>query len=106
VSKDGKLYTFASLDANPITGTVFHCVDGGQGSLDTNGYDRGAKDFAHDVVLAAGHKGWKVTQKTITRPLAGGNVGEDKVPFDGTVYVLTVTRRDATPVARRITEGA
>jgi hypothetical protein len=72
----------------------FHCVDGGPGSFDTDGYDRGAKDFAHAVVLAAQQKGWKITEATVTRPVAEDhNVGEDGVKFNGTVYVLTVTRQ-------------
>ena len=96
MSIDGKLCPFANEEGR-LSLDFFHCVDGGQGSFDTDGYDRGAKDFAHDVALAAGQQGWRVTEDTITRPITGGNVGEDGVPFDGTVYVLTVaTRRQPT----------
>jgi len=91
VSVDGELYPFANPEGRRSL-DFFHCVDGGPGSYDTDGYDRGAQDFAHDVALAAGQKGWKVSEETITQPLTGGNVGEDGAPFDGTVYVLTVTQ--------------
>ncbi len=93
VSINGKLYSFFDEGSHFASGMhFFHCVDGGPGSFDTDGYDRGAKDFAHEVALATGQQGWKVTEETITRPLTRGNVGEDGVPFDGTVYVLTITR--------------
>ncbi|HEY6788200.1 MAG TPA: hypothetical protein VI365_12915 [Trebonia sp.] len=106
ISTSGKLYpladflahptNFPSYLANPKSMPVFHCIDGGPGSYDTEGYDRGARDFAHDVCLAAKNKGWNATEQTITRPPAAGDpdVGEDGVPFSGTVYLLTVTYGD------------
>ena len=93
VSIKGKLYTLFD-EGSHITSDMhfFHCIDGGPGSFDTNGYDRGAKDFAHEVVLAARQWNWNVSEKKITRPITGGHdVGEDGVKFNGTVYVLTVT---------------
>jgi hypothetical protein len=93
VSIKGKLYSFFDEGSHFQSDMhFFHCVDGGHGSFDTDGYNRGAKDFAHDVVLAAERMGWKVTEETITRSLTGGNIGEDDAAFDGTVYVLTVTK--------------
>ena len=93
-SVNGKLYPLAGKGSHAAKGaSVFHCVDGGPGSDGTNGYDRGAQDFAGDVVRAAHAKGWAATGKTVTRPVASGqNAGEDAAKFTGTVYVLTVTR--------------
>ena len=91
-SVDGKLYPLAGKGSHPASGaSAFHCIDGGPGSLGTNGYDGGAKTFAGDVVQAARDKGWTVTEKTVTRRAqAGQNTGEDGVKFSGTVYVLTL----------------
>jgi hypothetical protein len=94
VSNNGKLYTLFD-DGSHITSSTrfFHCIDGGPGSFSTNGYNRGAKDFADDVKAAALKQHWHVSLETITRPILGGqDVGEDGVTFDGTVYVLTVTK--------------
>jgi hypothetical protein len=94
VSVNGILYPFAN-EEGLLSPHFFHCIDGGKGSYDADGYNRGAKDFAHDVVLAAQQKDWKVTETTITRPVnsnPGKNVGEDGVQYNGTVYVLTVTK--------------
>jgi hypothetical protein len=54
---------------------------------------RGARDFANDVVAAGCKQGWHVRKSAITRSLKNlPDVGEDKVTFDGTAYVLTVTQ--------------
>ena len=89
----GKLYPLAGKGSHPASGaSIFHCINGGPGSLGTDGYDGGAKTFAGDVVQAARDKGWTVTEKTVTRPVAAGqDTGEDGVKFSGTVYVLTLT---------------
>jgi hypothetical protein len=93
-SVDGKLYPLAGKGSHPAKGaSVFHCVDGGPGSDGTNGYDRGARDFAGDVVRAARQKGWTATEKTVTRAIASGqDAGEDGATFTDTVYVLSVTQ--------------
>jgi hypothetical protein len=93
VSDKGKLYTFKSvLKHLSKSMKLFHCVDGGPGSYGTDGYDRGAKDFAGAVAAAARAWGWNVTEQTISRPVSEGhNVGEDGVKFNGTLYVLTIT---------------
>ncbi len=93
VSAKRKLYTLKSVVTHLTRGMkLWHCVDGGPGSFGTNGYDRGAKDFAGAVVAAARAWDWKVSEKAITRPITSGhNVGEDGVKFNGTVYVLTIT---------------
>lgn len=74
---------------------AYHCVDGGPGSLTSkypNGYDDGARVFAAAITSAARAKGWAVTQRVITRPVASGaSTGEGGVRFSGNVYVLTVT---------------
>jgi hypothetical protein len=93
-SVNGKLYPLTGKGSNPAKGaSVFHCVDGGPGSDNTNGYDRGGAVFAADVVQAARQKGWTAREKTVTRAIANGqDTGEDAAKFTGTVYVLTVTR--------------
>jgi hypothetical protein len=93
-SVNGKLYPLVGKGSHSAKGaSVFHCVDGGPGSDGTDGYDRGAKDFAGDVVQAARAKGWTASEKTLTRPVASGqDAGEDGAKFTGTVYVLTVTQ--------------
>jgi hypothetical protein len=87
-----KLFTLKSEDKHIKKAMKFwHCVDGGEGSFGSEGYNRGAKDFATEVAAAGRHWGWNVTLKTISRPIANGqDVGEDGVKFNGTVYVLTV----------------
>jgi hypothetical protein len=89
-----KLFTLKSEEKHVKSSMKFwHCVDGGPGSFGSDGYGRGAKDFANAVVGAARRQGWNVSEKTITRPITGGqDVGEDGVKFNGTVYVLTVTK--------------
>ena len=89
-----RLFTLRSKDKHPTRAMKFwHCVDGGPGSFFSDGYGRGAKDFAGDVIAAAHDWGWNVSEKKITRPVTGGHdVGEDGVKFNGTVYVLTVTK--------------
>jgi len=93
VSLNLKLFTLSSKDKHPTSAMKFwHCVDGGPGSFFSDGYDRGAKDFAGDVLAAAHAWNWNVSEHKITRPISGGHdVGEDGVKFNGTVYVLTVT---------------
>jgi hypothetical protein len=93
VSSKGRLYTLKSAYKHITKGMRFwHCVDGGPGSYGSDGYGRGAKDFAKAIVTAAGQWGWTVTRKTTTRPITRGHdAGEDRVRFNGTVYVLTVT---------------
>src|SRR6202012_1820099 len=45
------------------------------------------------IVKAAQGKGWKVIEKTVTRPVpAGQDTGEDGARFSGTVLVLTLPR--------------
>jgi hypothetical protein len=93
--KNGKLET-ASKDAGYAAlhpGKAYHCVDGGPGSFDTkhpDGYEDGAATFVAAIASAAKTKGWHFSQQVITvkRDAASGEGG---VPFDHTVYVLTVT---------------
>jgi hypothetical protein len=93
VSIGGKLYSFFDKGSH-ITSDMhfFHCVDGGAGTLHTNGYDRGAQDLTDAVAAAAHAWNWNVSVHAITRPISDGqDVGEDGAKFDSTVYVLTVT---------------
>ena len=72
---------------------VYHCVDGGPGSIHTahpDGYDDAAEDFAAAVGAAAKSRGWQASERTVTVPRRR-SAGEGGVPFGGTVYVLTVT---------------
>jgi hypothetical protein len=72
---------------------AYHCVDGGPGSIATahpDGYQDAARDFSAAVVSAARGRGWQASERTVTVK-RGGGTGEGGVPFDGTVYVLTVT---------------
>ena len=93
VSSKGKLYTLSSVLKHLSSSMkLYHCIDGGPGSKGTDGYNRGAKDFANAVAASARAWGWNATVQTITRPVPSGqNVGEDGVKFNSTVYVLTVT---------------
>ena len=93
--RDGKLQT---ASANKVyaalhSGSAYHCVDGGPGSIDTahpDGYDDGAQGFTAAIATAAKSRGWQVSQRAVTVK-RGTSSGEGGVPFDGTVYVLTVT---------------
>jgi hypothetical protein len=72
---------------------AYHCVDGGPGSIHgrhPNGYEDGAATFAAAAAEAARAEGWHCSQRTVTvtRP---DKAGEGGVPFNGDVYVLTVT---------------
>jgi hypothetical protein len=81
------------LDAALHPGDAYHCVDGGPGSVRTahpDGYQDAARDFSAAVVSAARSRGWQVSERTVTVP-RGASSGEGGVPFDGTVYLLTVT---------------
>jgi hypothetical protein len=74
-------------------GDAYHCVDGGPGSIHAkhpNGYEDGAATFVADVAAAAKAKGWHYSQRVVTVTRADTS-GEGGVPFNGDVYVLTVT---------------
>jgi hypothetical protein len=90
--------TLQTADANKAyaalhSGSTYHCVDGGPGSLHAShpdGYEDAARDFTAAVAAAAADKGWHVSQRTVT-VARGADAGEGGVPFNGAVYVLTVT---------------
>jgi hypothetical protein len=93
--KDGQLQpasdhkVYAALHPS----SAYHCVDGGQGSFHSahpDGYDDAAADFAAAIVSAGHKRGWQVSQRTVTVK-RGARSGEGGVPFNDTVYVLTVT---------------
>jgi len=72
---------------------AYHCVDGGPGSIHAkhpDGYEDGAATFVADVAAAAKAKGWHYSQRVVTVS-RGDTAGEGGVPFNGDVYVLTVT---------------
>jgi hypothetical protein len=74
-------------------GSTYHCVDGGPGSFHAkhpDGYNDAARDFSAAIVAAAHGHGWQVATRTVTVP-RGASAGEGGVPFDSTVYVVTVT---------------
>ena len=75
------------------SGSAYHCVDGGPGSIHTkhpDGYNDAAADFSAAIATAARGHGWQVTTRTVSVP-RGASAGEGGVPFDSTVSVLTVT---------------
>lgn len=76
------------------SGSTYHCVDGGPGSIRTkhpDGYDDAARDFSAAIVAAARGHGWQAATRTVTVP-RGASAGEGGVPFGSAVYVVTVTR--------------
>ena len=80
---------YAALHA----GSAYHCVDGGPGSFHAthpDGYNDAAMDFSAAIVAAAHGHGWQVTTRTVTVS-RGASAGEGGVPFNSTVYVVTVT---------------
>jgi hypothetical protein len=82
-------YDTAALEFQADPRKWWHCINGGAGSYGTDGYNRGATDFAQALVTAAQLKGWSVTETDITGPQAG--TGENEVSFGSTVHVVTVT---------------
>jgi hypothetical protein len=93
--RDGKLQT---ADANKgyavlHPGDVYHCVDGGPGSVTTahkDGYDAAAAAFSAAVAAAAKAHGWHVSERTASAA-RGASAVEGGVPFNAAVYVVTVT---------------
>jgi hypothetical protein len=93
--RDGKLQT---ADANKgyavlHPGQVYHCVDGGPGSVTTahkDGYDAAAAAFSSALAAAARARGWHVSERTASAA-RGASAGEGGVPFGAAVYVVTVT---------------
>ena len=77
------------------SGSAYHCVDGGPGSVTStypDGYNDGAQLFVSAVAAAARANGWTLAEQVITRQVtASADAGEGGVPFSGAVYVLTLT---------------
>jgi hypothetical protein len=74
--------------------SAYHCVDGGPGSIATrhpDGYDDAARDFAAAILAAAKSQGWHASERTVTVARRASS-GEGGVPFNDTVYVLTIAR--------------
>jgi hypothetical protein len=93
--RNGKLVPASTDEAYAAlhSGSAYHCVDGGPGSVATahpDGYADAARDFSAAVVSAAHGHGWQASERTVTVK-RGPSAGEGGVPFGGTVYVLTVT---------------
>ncbi|HSZ40266.1 MAG TPA: hypothetical protein VK817_09930 [Trebonia sp.] len=95
VAEDGGLRavsahkTYAALHPSK----VYHCVDGGPGSIDQavpDGYDDGAAGFADAIISGAESKGWHVSQQFVTVPRPQ-HAGEGGVAFSDKVDVLTIT---------------
>lgn len=91
-----KLLPAYELPIDKALGLAWHCIDGSQGSIGTDGYDRGAQDLVANIQTAAATQNWTVDVQTIQTP-AGTGEGHDGtgVHFNGTVYVVTVDH--ATP---------
>jgi hypothetical protein len=95
VVEDGTLKTVSGHEAYAAlhASKVYHCVDGGPGSIAQavpDGYDDAATDFAGAIASAAKGKGWHVSGQSVTVPRAA-HAGEGGVPFSDKVDVLTVT---------------
>jgi hypothetical protein len=93
--RNGQLQTASANKAYTALhpGSAYHCVDGGPGSFRTahpDGYNDAAADFTAAIVAAAKSRGWQVSQRTVSVK-RGASSGEGGVPFNDTVYVLTVT---------------
>jgi hypothetical protein len=93
--RDGTLQTASTnkVYAALHSSGVYHCVDGGPGTFHSahpDGYDDAAADFSAAILAAAKSRGWTASRRTVTvsRQVSSGEGG---VPFDNTVYVLTVT---------------
>jgi hypothetical protein len=95
VVRNGQLQTAAANKSWTAVhpGSAYHCVDGGPGSITTkhsDGYTDAARDFTAAILAAAKAQGWHASQRTVTVDRRA-SAGEGGVPFDGTVYVVTVT---------------
>jgi hypothetical protein len=92
----GRIFTLGDLLIFKALGLAWHCIDGSQGSIGTDGYNRGADDFVSAIQAAAGPQKWAVNVQTVSTPagIGEGHKGTG-VPFNGTVYVVTVDH--ATP---------
>jgi hypothetical protein len=72
---------------------LWHCIDGGKNadgtssSFGSDGYDNGASSFVDDLKTAADDADWAITVQTDARP---SGIGEGGVPFNGSVYVVTI----------------
>jgi hypothetical protein len=84
-------FSLAELAIYKAEGLAWHCIDGSQGSIGTDGYDRGAQGLVGDIQAAAAAHKWSVDVQTI-QTSAGTGEGHDGtgVPFDGAVYLVTV----------------
>lgn len=84
-------YTTRQIIEFGLTGLLWHCIDGSQGSIGTDGYNRGAQDLVADIQAAAEPQNWDVHVQSIhTRAGTGEGHAGTGVPFNGTVYVVTV----------------
>jgi hypothetical protein len=93
--RNGQLQTASANKAYAALhpGSAYHCVDGGPGSFHTthpDGYNDAAADFAAAIVTAAKSRGWQASERAVTVQRRAAS-GEGGVPFNDTVYVLTVT---------------
>lgn len=93
VNYAGKMVPYTTLHGFFFGRDLFHCVNGGNGSYGSNGYDNGAAALAASIAAAAAGEGWTVSSQTITRPYENGHhTGEAGAPFSNNVIVVTVTQ--------------
>jgi hypothetical protein len=87
-------------------GLGWHCIDGSQGSIGADGYNRAAQDFVAAIQAAKVSQKWDVSVLTIQTPAGpgeghvtpGGSAAENAIAqFNGTVYVVTVDSATSTP---------
>jgi hypothetical protein len=90
-------YSAAQLLLDAARGLAWHCIDGSQGSIGTDGYNRGARDFVAAIQAAASAQNWNVSVQTISTPAGKGEgAAGTGVPYSGTVYVVSVRTANGT----------
>jgi hypothetical protein len=87
--------TLTEFTEDKLLGLAWHCIDGGQGSLSSDGYDDGALGFVATIQNNAAASGWNVSVQTVSRPAGIGEGHGTGVPFSGTAYVVTIDRTAA-----------
>jgi alpha-tubulin suppressor-like RCC1 family protein len=86
---------------NPhVTGTLWHCINGGPGSFGKDGYDMGARVLVKNLCTAAKRRGWYASFRKDPRP---AGVGQNGVRYSGHVYVLRVDSKPPQPAPSGVT---
>ena len=87
----GYLFSLPELGLFYKLHLTWHCIDGSQGSIGEDGYDSAAASLVSEIQAAATANNWLVDVQTVqTAPGIGEGANGTGVPYDGTVYVVTV----------------